>query len=78
MFFSLTGTFGQSESWSVPVPSSWQHPAVPCEDFNDLSCTRHTETPSLNTNLSNGAAASAAGPRAGEPKVGGVAAQMIH
>lgn len=78
LLFSLTGTFGQSESWSVPVPSSWQHPAVPCEDTNDLSCSRRGETPSLNANLPNGGAAGDTVPSAGEVKVGGVTSQMIH
>lgn len=70
--------FGQSESWSVPVPSSWKHPAVPSEVTNDLSCTRDGETQSLNANLPNGAAAGEAGPNAGELKVGGVTSQMIN
>lgn len=30
-----TGTFGQSESWSVHIPSSWMHPAVPYEVLID-------------------------------------------
>lgn len=75
---SLAGTFGQSESWSVPVRSSWKHPAAPSEVTNDLSCTRDGETQSLNANLPNGAAAGEAGSNAGELKVGGVASQMIN
>ncbi|XP_027136179.1 WD repeat-containing protein 49 [Larimichthys crocea] len=36
------GTFGQSESWSVHISSSWKHPAVPYEILIDpLSLPEH-------------------------------------
>lgn len=42
-FWSLsTGTFGQTESWSVHISSSWMHPAVPYEVLIDpLSMPDH-------------------------------------
>ncbi|CAJ1065070.1 WD repeat-containing protein on Y chromosome [Xyrichtys novacula] len=36
------GTFGQSESWSIHIPSSWEHPAVPYQVLVDpLSMPDH-------------------------------------
>ncbi|KAM9359600.1 LOW QUALITY PROTEIN: cilia- and flagella-associated protein 337 [Symphorus nematophorus] len=47
------GTFGQSESWSVHIPSSWKHPAVPYEVLIDpLSMPDH-EILNLKTRLSD-------------------------
>lgn len=37
-----TGTFGQADSWSVHLSSSWMHPAVPYEVLIDpLSMPDH-------------------------------------
>ncbi|XP_029027230.1 WD repeat-containing protein on Y chromosome isoform X2 [Betta splendens] len=38
------GTFGQSQSWSVHVPSSWAHPAVPYEVLTDPQSTPGADT----------------------------------
>uniref|UniRef100_A0A3Q3E8J5 Uncharacterized protein n=1 Tax=Labrus bergylta TaxID=56723 RepID=A0A3Q3E8J5_9LABR len=47
------GTFGQSESWSIHIPSSWKHPAVPYEVLTDpLSMPDH-EILKTHTNLSD-------------------------
>nr|XP_046245544.1 WD repeat-containing protein 49 isoform X2 [Scatophagus argus] len=47
------GTFGQSESWSVHISSSWKHPAVPYEVLIDpLSMPDH-EILNLKTCLSD-------------------------
>ncbi|XP_041796837.1 WD repeat-containing protein on Y chromosome [Chelmon rostratus] len=47
------GSFGQPESWSVHIPSSWKHPAVPYEVLIDpLSLPDH-EILNLKTPLSD-------------------------
>ncbi|XP_056229293.1 WD repeat-containing protein on Y chromosome isoform X2 [Seriola aureovittata] len=47
------GTFGQSESWSIHISSSWMHPAVPYEVLiHPLSMPDH-EIWNVNTHLSD-------------------------
>uniref|UniRef100_A0A8C9YGJ4 WD40 repeat domain 95 n=1 Tax=Sander lucioperca TaxID=283035 RepID=A0A8C9YGJ4_SANLU len=47
------GTFGQPESWSVHIPSSWKHPAVPYQVLIDpLSMPDH-EILNVKTHLSD-------------------------
>ncbi|KAK2846747.1 hypothetical protein Q5P01_009746 [Channa striata] len=60
------GTFGQAESWSVHVPSSWMHPAVPYEVLIDpLSMPDH-EVLSGKTRLSDAISPDMAGADGGE------------
>uniref|UniRef100_A0A3Q2UUN2 WD40 repeat domain 95 n=1 Tax=Haplochromis burtoni TaxID=8153 RepID=A0A3Q2UUN2_HAPBU len=48
-----TGTFGQAESWSIHISSSWIHPGVPFEVLTDpLSMPDH-EILNVKTGLSN-------------------------
>ncbi|KAK5868875.1 hypothetical protein PBY51_009851 [Eleginops maclovinus] len=43
------GTFGQSESWSVHISSSWKHPAVPYEVLIDPLSMAHHEILNVKT-----------------------------
>ncbi|XP_034557358.1 WD repeat-containing protein on Y chromosome [Notolabrus celidotus] len=47
------GTFGQSESWRVHIPSSWKHPAVPYEVLVDPLSTPHNDILNTKTGLSD-------------------------
>uniref|UniRef100_A0A3Q0R1H2 WD40 repeat domain 95 n=1 Tax=Amphilophus citrinellus TaxID=61819 RepID=A0A3Q0R1H2_AMPCI len=46
------GTFGQPESWSVHIPSSWIHPGVPFEVLIDPLSMPHHEILNAKTGLS--------------------------
>lgn len=75
---SFTGTFGQSESWSVHISSSWKHPAVLNEVLNDPSCMPDHNTPNLNTNHSDSIAPGKTEACKGELKVSYVTSQKIN
>ncbi|KAM8904501.1 cilia- and flagella-associated protein 337 [Spinachia spinachia] len=47
------GTFGQSESWSLHISSSWKHPAVPYEVLIDPLSTPDHKSLTVNTCLSD-------------------------
>lgn len=72
---SFTGTFGQSESWSVHISSSWKHPALPNEVLNDPSRMQDHNTPNLNTNHSDCVAPGKTEACKGELKVSYVTSQ---
>ncbi|XP_032365593.1 WD repeat-containing protein on Y chromosome [Etheostoma spectabile] len=62
------GTFGQPESWSVHVPSSWKHPAVPYQVLIDpLSMPDH-EILNVQTRLSDAINPDKTGAHLGELK----------
>ncbi|XP_070827138.1 WD repeat-containing protein on Y chromosome [Chaetodon trifascialis] len=71
------GTFGQSESWSVHIPSSWKHPAVPYEVLIDpLSLPDH-EILNLKTHPSDAISPGETEAHRGELKVSCITLQMI-
>lgn len=77
-FWSLsTGTFGQSEVWSVHISSSWKHPAVPYEVLIDpLSMPDH-EILNLKTCLSDAIDPDKTEAHRGELTVSCITSQMI-
>lgn len=74
---SSTGTFGQSESWSVHVSSSWKHPAVPYEVLIDpLSIPDHGIF-KFKTDFSDAIDPGKTEAHGGELKVSCITSQMI-
>lgn len=72
-----TGTFGQSESWNVRIPSSWVHPAVPYEVLIDpLSMPDH-EILNAKTHLCDAIHPDKTEPDRGELEVSCSTSQMI-
>ncbi|XP_059188071.1 WD repeat-containing protein on Y chromosome [Centropristis striata] len=62
------GTFGQSESWSVHISSSWKHPAVPYEVLIDPLSMPDDETLNVKTRLSDATNPVKTGAHGGELK----------
>lgn len=71
------GTFGQSESWSIHISSSWKHPAVPYEVLIDPLSVPDCDVLNFKTDVSDAINAGKAETRGGEPKVSCIASQMI-
>lgn len=71
------GTFGQSESWSVHISSSWKHPAVPYEVLIDPLSMPDQEVLNSKTQFSEAINPDKTVADRGEPKVSCFTSQMI-
>lgn len=72
-----TGTFGQSESWSIHISSSWKHPAVPYEVLIDPLSVPDCDVLNFKTDVSDAINSGKTETRGGEPKVSCITSQMI-
>lgn len=71
-----TGTFGQSESWSIHISSSWKHPAVPYEVLIDPLSVPDCDVLNFKTDVSDAINPGKTETPRGEPKVSCITSQM--